>query len=169
MKKLIAILLLLLVCAAGCAPREPFRLHVIANSNSAEDQRVKLLVRDEMLRISEQAMLACRTKEEAEAYMRTHTGELIAGANRVLAEQGMTYTAQAFVGRYPFPDKTYAGVTYPAGEYDALRVVLGEGAGENWWCVMFPPLCLVNAEAEAEDVEYHSFLIDWLREVFNGA
>ena len=101
--------------------------------------------------------------------MREHLSDLEACANQVLAENGFGYTAQAYLGRFEFPDKTYGDVTYPAGEYDALRLVLGQGEGQNWWCVMFPPLCIVNEEIlEQEEVEYTSLAWEWLQSLFGG-
>lgn len=153
---------------SACAP-DPFRLHVIANSNTARDQEVKLMVRDALLAESFEGMEACHNKEEAHAYAQAHLEELTQTANRVLKEQGMPYRAQVLVGEADFPEKTYGDVTYPAGRYDALRVILGEGKGENWWCVLFPPLCIVNTQAEPQsgkEVEYRSALFDWIQKLF---
>lgn len=141
------------------------RLHVIANSDSAEDQAVKLRVRD--------AILACMepgdTMEEAEAFVRKHGAELLAAAEDTLREAGFSYSAQLMLGTYPFPDRTYGGTLYPAGEYEALRVVLGDGAGQNWWCVLFPPLCIVTEDVEAlpapDALTFKSSLLAWLREL----
>lgn len=139
------------------------RLHVIANSDSEADQAVKLLVRD--------AILACMepgdSAEEAEAFVRDHGAELLQAAEDVLRERGFSYSAQLMLGDYEFPDRTYGDTLYPAGTYRALRVVLGEGAGQNWWCVLFPPLCIVTGDAQElpalEEISFHSSLLDWLR------
>ena len=158
--------ILLLSCITARS-QEPFRLHVIANSDGAADQSVKLLVRDAILQYTAEEAASCRDKEQAERYMRAHLSELEACANQVLKEQGFAYTATAYLGRYEFPDKTYGDVTYPAGQYDALRLVLGEGEGQNWWCVMFPPLCIVNEEIlKEEEVEYTSLTWQWLKNLF---
>ena len=160
--------ILLLSCISARA-QEPFRLHIIANSDGTADQKVKLLVRDAILEDTADQTTACRDKQQAEHYMREHLSELEACANQVLAENGFGYTAQAYLGRFEFPDKTYGDVTYPAGEYDALRLVLGQGEGQNWWCVMFPPLCIVNEEIlEQEEVEYTSLAWEWLQSLFGG-
>lgn len=159
---------MLLSCVSARA-EEPFRLHVIANSDAAGDQSVKLLVRDAILRFTAEEASSCRDKQQAERYMNAHLAELEACANEVLAENGFPYTAKAVLGRFDFPDKTYGEVTYPAGQYDALRLVLGEGEGQNWWCVMFPPLCIVNEEILAEEeVEYTSLTWEWLQSLFGS-
>lgn len=141
------------------------RLHVIANSDSEADQAVKLRVRD--------AILACMepgaTIGEAEAFVRTHGAELLSAAEGTLKENGFSYPAQLMLGTFSFPDRTYGDTLYPAGEYEALRVVLGDGAGQNWWCVLFPPLCIVTEDAEAlpelDELTFKSSLLEWLREL----
>lgn len=171
MKKIALILgiAILLIILAGCSST-PFRLHIIANSNSEMDQWVKLEVRDKVLELTGEDMNNCKDYLQAEVYMKEHLEEIIACANKVLAEHGFEYDAKAYIGEFEFPDKKYGDIVYPAGTYHAMRIVLGEGAGENWWCVMFPPLCLVNTEAEdAEqqgEIEYSSAVVDWFREVF---
>ena len=171
MKKIISITVSFVLCAlmlmsAGCAADEPFRLHIIANSDSARDQEVKLKVRDEVLNKTGEGLAACESEKEAEKYVAAHIEEIVGCANDVLKENGMDYTAKAEVGVFEFPDRVYGDVTYPAGDYYALRLILGEGEGQNWWCVMFPPLCIVNVEEETENVEYRSALLDWINELF---
>ncbi len=176
MKKIISIVIvLMLLLSAGCTGhKEPFRLHVVANSDSAADQAVKLQVRDAVLAVTGEGMEASMNKEEAISYMKAHIDEVLEAANGVLKENGMDYTARAEIGVFAFPEKSYGDTTYPAGDYDALRLVLGEGEGQNWWCVMFPPLCLVNtdaltkeegAETEAE-VEVGSAIWDFFVKLF---
>lgn len=171
MKKIICMILTMMLCTlmilcAGCAADEPFRLHIIANSDDAHDQEVKLKVRDEVLRLTGEGLSACKSEKEAEKYVAAHIEEIVGCANDVLKENGMDYTAKAEVGVFEFPDRVYGDVTYPAGDYYALRLILGEGEGQNWWCVMFPPLCIVNVEEETENVEYRSALLDWINELF---
>lgn len=139
------------------------RLHVIANSDSAADQAVKLHVRD--------AILACMepgaTIEEAETFVREHGDALLRAAEETLRAEGFDYTAQLMLGQFDFPDRTYGDTLYPAGEYEALRVVLGSGGGQNWWCVLFPPLCIVTEDIEElpdmEDLTFKSSILEWLR------
>ena len=116
------------------------RLHILANSDSAEDQRVKLLVRDALI----EEFAPAGSLEEAEDVLLSSGGGVLETVKRVLKEQGCAYGAQLRFGVMAFPDKTYGDTTYPAGEYEALRVELGNAEGQNWWCVLFPPLCLVD-------------------------
>jgi len=120
------------------------RLHVIANSDTAEDQVLKLQVRDALLKESS-AFAAAGTKQQAEKNVRTQLRALRRTAARVIAKRGYDYDVAVSLEHSRFPTRTYGDVTLPAGEYDALRVVIGEGRGQNWWCVMFPPLCLPAA------------------------
>lgn len=139
------------------------RLHILANSDSAEDQRVKLAVRDAVLTM----LPACDSATEAEEYLRAHGRELLALAEQTLRAQGFDYGAQLLLGKCSFPDRTYGKTVYPAGEYEALRIVLGRGEGQNWWCVLFPPLCIVTAEEEPlpspDELEFESSVLGWLR------
>lgn len=133
---------------------EVLRLHVIANSDSAEDQKLKLAVRDELLSEWKQNYSSFSTKGEAEEAMKNDISLFEKTAKRVIEKNGFDYPVSARVEKSSFPTRTYGTVTLPAGEYDALKVIIGEGKGKNWWCVMFPPLCLPAAQASAklEDV-----------------
>ena len=168
MKKISLLLVILVICTLLISGNtQPFRLHVIANSDSAQDQQVKLLVRDAVLAATKEGILSCKTKMGAEEYIESHLATIEGVATKTLEDNGFSYDVEAMVGVYAFPDKTYGNMTYPAGEYPALKVVLGDGEGQNWWCVMFPPLCIVNTEAEAEEeVEYTSFILMWLGNLF---
>lgn len=146
-----------------------FRLHVIANSDSIEDQAAKLAVRDAILSY-ERDMWRVSSAAETRAKLMADGAGLCAAIDSALAEYGMDYGAELHVGRYDFPDREYGGVVYPAGEYEALRVILGEGAGKNWWCVMFPPLCILesaNGEIEKE-AKFDSLILKLIREVKSG-
>ncbi|HWR24483.1 MAG TPA: stage II sporulation protein R [Feifaniaceae bacterium] len=120
------------------------RLHVLANSDSAEDQRVKLLVRDALVK----EFAPAESLEEAEEVLLNGGGGVLETVNRVLREQSCAYGAQLRLGVMDFPEKQYGGTIYPAGKYEALRVELGNAQGQNWWCVLFPPLCLVDIGVE---------------------
>lgn len=153
-KALITILtiLILVQLATGCnSPvQDPLRLHVVANSNSKEDQEVKLKVRDDLLSFSGEAMSGARTLAQAEDYVLHHIGEIADHANAVLKKNGFDYGTSVSVGEFYFPEKRYGDAVYPAGNYRAVKIVLGAGAGDNWWCVMFPPLCIV-ADGDKQD------------------
>jgi stage II sporulation protein R len=120
------------------------RLHVVANSDSPEDQSLKRDVRD--------AVLAYMRKQLADSKDITHTKAVIsedlekitAIAEDVVAGHGKNYKVKTSLGNYPFPTKSYGDISLPAGSYQALRLVIGNGEGANWWCVLFPPLCFVD-------------------------
>ena len=166
----IAMLVLLLLAAvlpqratAWTQRDDVLRLHIVANSDSAADQRVKLLVRDAILA----GMPASASRAEAEAYVLRHGKELLHSAEATLSENGFAYGAQLLLGSSAFPDRTYDGVLFPAGEYRALRVVLGRGMGQNFWCVLFPPLCIVTQEETPmpalDEIEFRSSILDAVR------
>lgn len=121
------------------------RLHVIANSDEPEDQAIKLRVRDAILEGTGELFAGASSKPEAE-FSAARSIELIEGiAQRELDKRPGGYKADARLVRMSFGTTVYDGFTMPAGEYDAVRVMIGEGAGKNWWCVLFPPLCVAPA------------------------
>ena len=130
--------------------QEVLRLHVIANSDSAKDQKVKLLVRDALLKKSKEVFSENATLAEAEGEACKNLPLFFETAKETLRENGFEGNVRVSVGKSSFPTKSYGSVTLPAGEYNALRVEIGESAGKNWWCVMFPPLCLSAAAGEEE-------------------
>lgn len=121
-----------------------FRLHVIANSDSKEDQELKLKVRDELLSYMNIISKDSTSKQEAMKIANEHKEEFTQIAEKVIKENGYNYTVNVQVGKADFPTKYYGDITLPAGTYDALKVQIGEAKGQNWWCVMFPPLCFVD-------------------------
>ena len=124
------------------------RLHVIANSDSVEDQALKLKVRDSVLRevqlLTADAGAVGTARQEVEAGLAT----IQKAAEDVIAEEGYSYDVQLSLGETYFPTKDYGGFALPEGRYDALRVIIGEGEGQNWWCVLFPPFCTTAAFEE---------------------
>lgn len=168
MKKIFCLCLIMLLSLTACS-NEPLRLHVIANSDNDADQGVKLEVRDAVLEYTSEQMLKCQTLKEAQAQMSAMLPGLEAQANKLLKDEGFSYSAYAVMGRFMFPEKTYGDVTYPAGEYEAVRIILGQGQGQNWWCVMFPPLCVTTIAAEQQEeekVEYKSAIGEFFSSVF---
>ncbi len=117
------------------------RLHVLANSDSEEDQALKLLVRDQVLERAASLLEQAGDRRQAEMLLRQALPELEEAAAREIAANGYDYPVTAELVDAAFPTKEYDGFTLPAGEYLALRVVIGQGGGQNWWCVVFPPLC----------------------------
>ena len=117
------------------------RFHVIANSDSPEDQALKLLVRDAVLERATALLERTESRAEAETLLRESLPELEALAQAEVQANGYDYAVTAELEDTSFPTKEYDGFALPAGEYLALRILIGEGAGQNWWCVVFPPLC----------------------------
>ena len=142
------------------------RLHILANSDSPEDQALKLRVRDALLPLFETA----ESYDDARAFVLGHGAELLTLCQTALAAAGASYGAQLLLGVDDFPDRTYAGALFPAGTYDALEIVLGAGSGHNWWCVLFPPLCIVTpdgaAPASDEGIIFESDILAFFRRVF---
>lgn len=124
-----------------------FRLHVIANSNSKEDQNLKYKVRDAVLEYMNNISSNCTSKEEVIELAYKYQDEFKNIAQKVIINNGYNYDVNVRIGNFEFPTKTYGDISLPAGFYDALRIEIGEAKGENWWCVMFPPLCFVDVTA----------------------
>lgn len=124
--------------------REYIRLHVIANSDSPEDQELKLRVRDLILDRFKDDFRHIDSIEDSRQFVRRHIAEFEAIAREEVKRSGKDYEVRAQLGNFSFPTKSYGNLVLPAGEYEALRIVIGEGSGANWWCVMFPPLCFVD-------------------------
>ena len=124
-----------------------FRLHVIANSDSQEDQNLKYIVRDNLLSYMKEICSDCTNKDEALKLVKEHSKEFEKIARDTIKNQGYLYDVNINIGNFEFPTKTYGDISLPAGYYDALRVEIGEAQGQNWWCVMFPPLCFVDVSS----------------------
>jgi stage II sporulation protein R len=120
------------------------RLHVIANSNSPEDQALKLDVRDKILEYMKIQLKDSKNVGQSYQIIRTKLKSIEDLVNAEIKRQGKDFPAKVNLGSYPFPTKSYGDITLPAGNYQALRVVIGNGTGKNWWCVIFPPLCFVD-------------------------
>ena len=134
------------------------RLHVLANSDSDEDQTLKLQVRDEILRVTEPLFKNCTDRENAIEIIQAHTDELQAAAQAVVYEKGYDYPVTILLGEEDYPTRSYENCCFPSGRYVSLRVCIGEAEGKNWWCVLFPPLCLSAASAEDEDDNEDAFI-----------
>ena len=134
--------------------QEVLRLHILANSDSEADQALKLRVRDAVLEETGGLFAAAGTLEEAQAAALENLPAIEAAARRALAEAGSDAPVKAELTRMYFNTREYGeDTTLPAGEYQALRLSIGEARGRNWWCVMFPPLCVPAAEATVEGQE----------------
>jgi len=122
------------------------RLHIIANSDSPEDQMLKLKVRNELIAFME----GQESLEDARGYIDDHLDDIETRADEIIQESGFVYTASAERKVTFIPEKSYEDLTLPAGNYEALKVTLGQGQGQNWWCVIFPQLCLIGEDAGGE-------------------
>lgn len=139
-----------------------FRLHVIANSDSDEDQNLKYLVRDELIHYMNNLCQNISSKEEAIQIANEHINDFYAIAKETIAKNGFHYDVNISIGNFAFPTKYYGDISLPAGFYDALKVEIGEAKGQNWWCVMFPALCFVDVSTGVVPEESKQELQDTL-------
>ncbi len=134
-----------------------FRLHVLANSDESYDQALKLEVRDELLKQSGELFQTSKSATEAKTIASENLAEFEAVAKEVIAKKGYNYDVTCEVEKVDFDTRVYGEITVPAGEYNALQVKIGEAKGKNWWCVMFPPICLESVSSST-DVLNDAFL-----------
>lgn len=130
---------------------EIIRFHVIANSDSDEDQSLKLKVRDKVVEFVSSSLRNCESLDDARNFLISNKSEIESIAKSVVDENGYSYNVTSTLSRENFPDKVYGDVVFPQGEYEAYRILIGEAKGQNWWCVMFPPLCFVDGTKEVVD------------------
>ena len=124
---------------------EVLRFHVLANSDSEKDQALKMRVKEAVITYMQSAIPETTSVEETTRWAEKHLENLEQVANQVICKAGYDYSVKAQVVWYDFPEKTYGDVTFPSGEYQALRIEIGEAKGQNWWCVLYPNLCFVDA------------------------
>ena len=157
---------------------ETLRLHIIANSDSEEDQALKLKVRDAVLASTGELFAEVSGKTEAVAAAEYSSNDIKAVAEEVIRAEGFDYDVQVEVTEMWFETRSYEGFTLPAGDYDAVRIIIGAGEGKNWWCVMYPALCVPGAEADisaeygrntafvtAGGFEIRFALIEWIEQL----
>ena len=156
---------------------ETLRLHIIANSDSEADQELKLKVRDAVLSATGELFADVSGKIEAVAAAEYSSNDIKSIAEKVIAEEGFDYPVQVEITEMWFETRDYEGFTLPAGDYDAVRIVIGAGEGKNWWCVMYPALCIPGAEeaikkyGENADFilenrfEIRFAIIEWIEEI----
>ncbi len=151
---LVAALVLLAIPteAEGAIYEDTVRLHILANSDTEEDQALKLAVRDAVLREFSAELRGSGSKEAAEKKINTLLPEIEALAEKVVKENGYTYSVSVSVGEEWYSTRKYEDFTLPAGKYTSLVIEIGEGDGRNWWCVMYPPLCLGASVEDAAAV-----------------
>ena len=147
-------------------PDSAIRFRILANSNSPRDQKIKEKVKDKMQK--ELYMLLENAKNAKAA--RNLINDNMNNFNNILSNEmkDVEYSYTIDYGMHEFPEKTYKGITYEAGEYESLLVTLGDGKGDNWWCVLFPPLCVLEAEenTDVDEIEYKSFIKELIEKYF---
>lgn len=167
--------------ACDTLPEQVLRLHVVANSDSEEDQAAKLQVRDALLTVAATLCENAKSPFEAQSVLCAHLQRLEETARSALKNAGSQHTVRLLFTDMRFPPCTYAGFTLPAGEYRALRVVIGKGEGHNWWCVLFPGLCLpcggaaeldetltpAQQDAVSPEITVRFKLVEWMRNIFS--
>ena len=122
-----------------------FRLHIIANSDSSADQELKLKVRDNIIEYMNTLTSSSSDKKDVISMVNNHLDSFKEIALNTIKENGYNYDVNIEIGNFHFPTKSYGDISFPAGNYDALKIEIGDAIGQNWWCVLFPPLCFVNS------------------------
>ena len=122
-----------------------FRFHVLANSDSAKDQALKMQVKEAVIAYMKQELPESDSVETTKEWARDNLDEIVKVAGQIVVAEGYDYAVTAEVTTCDFPDKTYGDITFPAGRYEALRIEIGEAEGQNWWCVLYPNLCFIDA------------------------
>ncbi len=149
-------------------PLDCVRIHIRANSNSEEDQAVKLKVRDKVTDYLCSNLVNCKTKDDALFVLNQKVETLEQIANQTLKSNGFSYSSKIKISSEKFPEKNYDDYCFPEGIYDALIINLGTGTGNNWWCVAFPPLCFVPDNSNGEKIVYKSWIKEKLDQLFSG-
>ena len=143
-------------------PEDAIRMRVVPNSNDERDQTVKMKVKEKLESDVFASLKDVKGIKEARQQIQSHLPLFEKSISDVLEKENYTLGYQLHFGMNYFPEKVYKGITYEEGEYESLVVTLGEGKGDNWWCVLFPPLCLIEAE-ESDEVEYKL----WIEELID--
>ena len=144
------------------------RIHIRANSNDEVDQIVKYIIKDEVVDYVTPHLVGCDSKEKSVRAINGLLPNIEGVCDGVLSANGFSYTAKAQVRVEKFPTRTYDNVTLQAGNYHALIIELGSGEGDNWWCIVYPPLCFVNKSgASAQNIQYQSYLMDVVKKYFD--
>ena len=175
LKRISIILILFIIYTCICAfsyantvssdiANSVLRLHILANSDSEEDQNLKLKVRDNVLSYMKQVSSNLSSKDEAIATLNEHLNEFKNIALTTIQDEGYDYDVNLSIGEFDFPTKNYGDISLPAGLYDALRIEIGEAKGHNWWCVMFPTLCFVDVSSGSLDDKSKEILESSLNE-----
>ena len=169
MKKFFVVVLVLfsILGFVGCDTNQNddyLRIHIRANSNSDEDQGIKLVVRDNIIEYITPLIADCNNCEQVKSTLNNNIDNIVCIANKVLESSQFDYCARARICNEYFPSRSYDGQVYPADYYDALIIELGSGQGDNWWCVAYPPLCFVGESGQG--IQYRSKLVDMIKKKF---
>lgn len=165
-KRLLALILMLsLLSAARAEAGGVVRLHVIAADDSPRAQALKLKVRDAALEAAREMLSDVSDADEAWTAVNENRAALETACRAAARENGCAEPVRCETGVFPFPERRYGHLTLPAGDYRALRVVIGAGEGRNWWCVLYPSLCYPDGKDPSE-IEFHSAIWDWFRGLF---
>lgn len=127
------------------------RFHVLANSDTEEDQALKLKVRDEVLLLTAPVLKDCSSREDAQKVLSELIPQIKSCAEQVVSAEGYSYSVDVRIDEEYYPTKEYESCSFPEGKYTSLRIIIGKGEGQNWWCCLFPPLCLSSATSQAEN------------------
>ena len=196
LKKFILVLMLCLISLfSGCSLNKSkveydydiindivIRFHVIANSDSDEDQKLKLKVRDVVINYLYPYMKDVKNLDESRKIIKEKNDEVIKLVNKVIKQNGYNYSVESRLSRENFPEKEYGNIIFPHGNYEAYRIIIGDGEGHNWWCVMFPPLCFADETKEnvkseqnteklneyiEEEVKVKFKVVEWIKGLFS--
>ncbi len=143
------------------------RIHIRANSNSAVDQNVKYIVKDKVVEFLTPHLCNVASKDEAIKIVNRLTPQIESLCLSTLKNNGFNYSVNVKINNEYFPTRTYANTTLESGYYDAVIVELGAAAGDNWWCVMYPPLCFVNKNETNTQIKYKSKILEWIKSLFD--
>lgn len=149
---------MLLMLPAGKAGQEYLRIHIRANSNMTADQNVKYEIKDKIVEYLTPYLINAADKNSAIEIVSSLTANIEKLCDDFLSSQNFSYKSKAAVKNETFPARTYDGITLESGSYDALIISLGSGEGDNWWCVVYPPLCFVNSDCSNNNIYYKSKL-----------
>lgn len=158
----ILLILMLFIPTGAAAQPDYIRLHIVAASDSIHDQALKLQVRDAIRSCASELLADCSDSRIAYQLLREHQEALLHAARTAAERFGYSGQVSLEMGIFPFPDRTYGDELVPAGDYRAVRIVLGEGEGRNWWCVIYPSLCLPSDADIDKPVEFYSAIWRWL-------
>lgn len=143
------------------------RIHIRANSNEVVDQNIKYKIKDSFVEFLTPLLADCDTKQKAIDLIVNNNAKLKSIADNILKDSGFDYTSNIKVTKEQFPTRVYGDYTVPSGIYDAIIVELGSGTGNNWWCVIYPPLCFSNFSTNSQNIVYKSKIMDIINKFFN--